>query len=142
MGDDGVGISVVREIRKTWKKHPSVEIIEASLGGMVLLDLISGFDKVVVIDAIMTDDPHPAGFVYELALDDLGDIVQPYASHALDLQTTVALGKRLGHKMPEEVRIYAIKIKENTVFREGLTPPVEEVVSRLAQRLIGEIDQE
>jgi Ni,Fe-hydrogenase maturation factor len=40
------------------------------------------------------------------------------------------------------VRIYAIKIKENTVFREGLTPPVEEVVSRLAQRLIGEIDQE
>ena len=77
-----------------------------------------------------------------LALDDLGDIVQPYASHALDLQTTVALGKRLGHKMPEEVRIYAIKIKENTVFREGLTPPVEEVVSRLAQRLIGEIDQE
>jgi len=140
LGDDGVGISIVREIRKTWKGRPSVEVVEASLGGMVLLDLIAGFDKVIVIDAIMTDDQNPAGFLYELALGDLGDVVRPYASHALDLQTTVELGKRLGHKMPAAVKIYAIKIEENTIFREGLTPPIEEVVSRLARRVIGEIE--
>lgn len=141
LGDDGVGISVVREIKKTWKGRPSVEVVEASLGGMVLLDLIAGFDMVIVIDAIMTDDPNPAGFVYDLALHDLGHVVQPYASHALDLQTTVELGKRLGHKMPEAVKIYAIKIEENTIFREGLTPPVEKVVSGLARRVIGEIER-
>lgn len=118
-----------------------MEVVEASLGGMVLLDLIAGFDEVIVIDAIMTDDAYPVGFVYELALEDLGEIVQPYASHALDLQTTVELGRRLGHKMPEAVRIYAIKIGENTVFREGLTPPVEDVVPGLARRVIGQIDR-
>lgn len=141
LGDDGVGISVVREIKRTWKGRPSVEVVEASLGGMVLLDLITGFDKVIVIDAVMTDDANPTGFVYELALTDLGDIIQPYASHALDLQTTMELGSRLGYRMPSAVKIFAIKIDENTVFREGLTPPVEEAVSRLGRRVIGEIER-
>ena len=140
LGDDGVGISVVREIRNTWKGRPSVECVEASPGGMVLLDLVAGFDKVIVIDAVMTDDANPAGFVYELALSDLGNVVHPYASHFLNLQTTMELGKRLGHRMPSVVKIYAIKIEENTTFREGLTPHVEEVVSGLARRVIGEIE--
>jgi hydrogenase maturation protease len=141
LGDDGVGISVVREIRKTCKERPFVECVEASLGGIALLDLIAGFDKVIVIDAVMADDANPAGFVYDLALGDLGDVVHPHASHALDLQTTVELGKRLGQSMPSAVKIYAIKIEENTVFREGLTPPVEEAVSRLARRVIDEIER-
>ena len=139
LGDDGIGIYVAREIRRRWEGRPSVEVVEASLGGMVLLDLITGFDKVIVIDAIMTEDALPAGFLYDLSLDDLGEIVQPYASHALDLKTTIELGKRLGYVMPSSVRIYAIKIEENTFFREELTPPVAEVVAPLAERVIAEV---
>ncbi len=139
LGDDGIGICVVREMRKTWAGHPQVELVEASLAGMVLLDVITGFDKVVVVDAIMTDDPNPAGFVYELTLDDLGELILPYASHALDLKTTIELGKRLGYKMPATIQIYAIKIEENTLFTEKLTPPVEKVVPLLAERLTGEL---
>jgi hydrogenase maturation protease len=140
LGDDGVGISVAREIGKKWISRPSVEVIEASLGGLVLLDLVNGFDRVIVVDAIMTDDRRPAGFVYELSLEDLGSVVQPYASHALDLKSTIELGKCLGYKMPAKVKIYAVKIEENTIFREGLTPPVEKVVPGLAERIIGELD--
>src|SRR5271157_1364427 len=115
LGDDGIGIRVVREIKKTWAGPPHVELVEASLAGMVLLDVITGFDRVVVVDAIMTDDQNPAGFVYELTLDDLGELILPYASHALDLKTTIGLGKRIGYKMPATIKIYAIKIEENTL---------------------------
>ncbi len=139
LGDDGVGIEVARAVKKRLSPKPSVTIVEASLGGMVLLDVITGFDRVIVVDAIMTDDARPAGFVYELSLADLGDVVQPYASHALDLKTTTELGRRLGYEMPKTVDIYAIKINENTTFREGLTPEVEKavplVVSRIVQQL-------
>jgi len=139
LGDDGIGIRVVREIRKTWAGHPQIELVEASLAGMVLLDVITGFDKVIVVDAIMTDDPNPAGFIYELTLDDLGEVILPYASHALDLKTTIELGKRLGYKMPATVQIYAIKIEENTLFTEVLTPPVEKALPVLTERLIREL---
>jgi len=141
LGDDGVGISVVREIRKTWKGHPCVECVEASLGGIVLLDLIAGFDRVVVIDAKVTGDANPPGFVYELAPEDLGDAVRPYASHVLDLQTTIELGKRLGQKMPSFVKIFAVKIVDNGIFREGLTPAVNGVVPGLARRVIAEMEE-
>ncbi len=135
-GDDGVGIEVVREIKRKRSAGDGVEIVEASLGGMVLLDLITGFDQVTVVDAIITSDQNPAGFIYHLTLDDLGDVVQPYASHALDLKTTTELGRRLGYKMPDRVDIYAIKIEENTTFREGLTPPVRAAVPVVAGKII------
>ena len=141
LGDDGIGIRIVREIRKKWAGRPEVELVEASLAGMVLLDVIAGFDTVIVVDAIMTDDANPAGFVYELTLDDLGELVLPYASHALDLKTTMELGRRLGYKMPETVHIYAVKIEENTVFTEDLTPPVEGALSVVVQRVIGKLDE-
>ncbi len=62
----------------------------------------------------------------------------PYASHALDLKTTMELGNRLGYKMPETVKIYAIKIEENTIFREELTPVIGAVVPVLAKRIVAE----
>jgi hydrogenase maturation protease len=111
LGDDGVGICVAREIRNNWAGDPLVEIIEASLGGMVLLDLITGFDRVIVVDAIMTN-------------------------------ATIELGKRIGYKMPATVRIYAVKIEENTVFTEKLTPAVGAVVPALAGRLIDELKKQ
>ncbi|MGA3175157.1 MAG: hydrogenase maturation protease [Syntrophorhabdales bacterium] len=140
LGDDGVGIRVVREMRRLWAGDPSVELVEASLGGMVLLDLITGFDKVIVVDAIMAEDRKPAGFVYDLSLDDLGALVVPYASHALDLKTTIELGRRLGYKMPATVAIHAVKIEENTLFTEELSPTVAAVVPLLAKRIIQDLD--
>jgi hydrogenase maturation protease len=95
---------------------------------------------VIVVDAIMTDDPNPAGFIYELTLDDLGGLILPYASHALDLRTTIELGKRLGYKMPAIVHICAVKIEDNTVFTEELTAPVEKALPVVAERVIKELD--
>jgi len=141
LGDDGVGICIVREMRRLWAGDPDVELVEASLGGMVLLDLIAGYDRLIIVDAIMTTDDRPAGFIYDLSLDDLGEIIVPYASHALDLKTTMELGKRLGYKMPATVTIHAIKIEENTVFREELTPVIAAVVPSLASRIVAELGQ-
>ena len=118
---------------------PSIDVIEASLGGRFLLDLITGYQTVIVADAIIIDEQAPAGTVYTLSVDDLGAVVNPYASHALDLRTTVELGKKLGYKMPDTIRIYAVEIKENTVFREGLSPEIEATVLPVAQRIMEEL---
>ena len=82
----------------------------------------------------------PAGSIYRLTVDDLGDIVKPYASHALDLRTTVELGKRLGYPMPDTILIYAVEIKENMTFREGLSPTIEAAVLPVARRIMEELN--
>ena len=139
LGDDGVGIAIAREIKERWPSDPSTDIIEASLAGRFLLDLITGYRTVIVADAIITDENAQAGTVYTLSVDDLGKVVNPYASHALDLRTTVELGKQLGYNMPQTIRIYAVEIKENTVFREGLNPEVEAAVLPVARRIMRDL---
>jgi hydrogenase maturation protease len=139
LGDDGVGIAIAREIKERWPGDPSIDIIEAGLAGRFLLDVISGYQTVVVADAIITDEKASAGATYRLSVDDLGAVVNPYASHALDLRTTVELGKKLGYEMPQTIRIYAVEIKENTVFREGLSPEIEATVLPVAQEIIQDL---
>src|SRR5512137_1097965 len=142
LGDDGVGIAIAREIKERWPADPSIDIIEASLAGRFLLDLITGYQTVIVADAIITDAKAPAGATYRLSVDDLGAVVNPYASHALDLRTTVELGKQLGYEMPDTIRIYAVEIKENTVFREGLSPEEEATVVPVARRIMQDLGKD
>jgi hydrogenase maturation protease len=139
LGDDGVGIAIAREIKERWPADPATDVIEASLAGRFLLDLITGYQTVIVADAIITDEQATAGTVYTLSVDDLGTVVNPYASHALDLRTTVELGKQLGYQMPETIRIYAVEIKEHTIFREGLNPEIEAAVLPVAQRIMRDL---
>jgi hydrogenase maturation protease len=101
--------------------------------------LITGYQTVIVADAIITTEQASAGAVYILSVDDLGEVIKPYASHALDLKTTVELGKKLGYDMPETIRIYAVEIKEHTVFREGLSPEVQAAVLPVARRIMRDL---
>ncbi len=139
LGDDGIGIAIAREIKERWPADPITDVIEASLAGRFLLDLITGYETVIVADAIITDENAAAGTVYTLSVDDLGAVVNPYASHALDLRTTVELGEQLGYEMPDTIRIYAVEIKDNTVFREGLSPEVEATVVPVARRIMQDL---
>jgi hydrogenase maturation protease len=97
---------------------------------------------VVVADAIITDEQAPTASIYTLSVDDLGTVVNPYASHALDLRTTVELGKELGYEMPDTIRIYAVEIKENMVFREGLSPEVEATVAPVAKKIMQDLGKD
>lgn len=139
LGDDGVGIAIAREIRERFLGDAAVDVIEASLAGRFLLDLITGYQTVIVADAIITTEEATAGAVHILSVDELGSVINPYVSHALDLKTTVELGKKLGYDMPETIRIYAVEIKEHTVFREGLSPEVEAAVLPLARKIIRDL---
>ncbi len=139
LGDDGVGIVIARELKKQLPANPSVHILEAGLAGRFLLDVICGYRTVLIADAIITNENAPAGSIYTLTVDDLGKAVEPFASHALDLRTTVELGKQLGYEMPDTIRIYAVEIKENTVFSEELSPDVAAAVLPVARMIVEEL---
>jgi len=54
LSDDGVGIHVSQQIKQRIK-DPNVIVEEALTGGMNLLDLILGYDKAIIIDAVKTN---------------------------------------------------------------------------------------
>jgi hydrogenase maturation protease len=135
--DDGVGISIAEAIRG--RVHgPDVEVAETSAAGLGLLDLMSGYQRLIVIDAIQTRDGKP-GDIHRLGLEDLPAPLHCSTIHDVDLTTALELGRRLNMTVPREVVIYAVEVSDVTTFREGCTPEVERAIPQVADMVIREL---
>ena len=132
--DDGVGIKIARRLKE--ESHQS-EVIETSEVGIALLDLAAGYDKLIIIDSIKTEQGKP-GEVYKLGLEDLKPSMDFPSSHGLDIATALELGRRLGYKMPKYIRLYAVEIRDNATFGENCTEEIEERVPFITKHIIDE----
>jgi len=130
--DDGVGIKIAQKLKK---ENPKLEVIETSQAGLELLDLIAGYDKLIIIDSIKTEKRKP-GELYKLKLEDLKPAMDFPSSHGIDVATAFELGKGLGYKMPKYTSIYAVGIRDNTTFGEKCTEEVEERIPFIARQII------
>ncbi len=136
-GDDGVGI-MIAELLKGQVSGLETDVAETTAAGISLLDLIAGYQRMIVVDAIQTRDGR-AGQVYRLGLEDLPSSLHSATLHDVDLPTALELGRRLGMEMPREVIIYAVEVADITTFREGCTPEVERSIPEVAHLVLQEL---
>lgn len=137
LADDGVGIEVVRRIKDRSKGRTDVDVMEASIGGLGLLDIVVGYEKLVVVDSIKTEGGSP-GALYRLGLDDLERTIHTSSPHDTNFATAIEFGKRCGLSIPEHIDIYAIEIRDNTTFSEQLSPSVEKAVPQIVDTIVKE----
>jgi len=132
--DDGVGLKVAQGIKEE-KPDLDVELTcEAPIG---LLDLIVGYDKVVIIDSIKTESGQP-GELYQFKMEDFKPNMDFSSSHRMDIATAFEVGKHLRYKMPQSVSIYAIKTKDTLTFAEQCTKEVEKQIPSIVKQIIDE----
>ena len=51
LGDDGVGLEAARAAGST-PRHPAIEVVGSSVGGLGLLEELEGCDAAVVVEAL------------------------------------------------------------------------------------------
>jgi len=136
--DDGVGIHVANEL-KQHVNHPDVTIDEALTGGMNLLDLITGYDKAILIDAVNIRGAKD-GEVKRLLISDFSS-VHSDNPHDVSLMEAIKLAKNLGEEnIPHEVVIIGIVLKEIPyIFGEKLTPKIASAVPKAVELTLNEI---
>jgi hydrogenase maturation protease len=132
--DDGVGIKIAQKLKE---ERPELEVVETGEAGLTLLDLITGYDRLIIIDSIKTEQGKP-GEVYKLELGDLKPAMDFSSSHGIDIATAFKLGEGMGYKMPKFVSIYAVEMKDNTTFGERCTEEVEEKIPFIVKQIIDE----
>jgi hydrogenase maturation protease len=132
--DDGVGWAiadrleaVLRESRIP-KPESRVVVKRSALSGFYLLDDITGWDRVLVVDAVKTG-AHPPGTVLSFPFEALGSGEGP-SPHAVGLPTVVRLGRQSGVPLPSWIHIVAVEVDDMESFIEGLTPSVAAAVPR------------
>ena len=130
--DDGVGIKIAHKLKE---RNPELEVTETSEAGIALLDLIAGYDKLIIIDSIK-NEPRKPGELYKLELEDLKPAKDSPSSHGIGIATAFEFGKGLGYKMPKFVSIYAVGIKDNTTFGEKCTKEVEQRMPSIVKQIM------
>ncbi|HLV08669.1 MAG TPA: hydrogenase maturation protease [Halanaerobiales bacterium] len=130
MGDDGLGIHLIRELNK--KKIPEkVSLIEAGISPLNYLEEISYSKKIIAVDAIKGGER--AGSIYQLELSDLRNSIETSA-HGFSLFDVIKLAQSLTG-LPLKTVIYGVepeKIGPGTT----LSRPVRDSLIKLI-KLIG-----
>ena len=139
LGDDGVGWRVVEEIAKVTagkpfdsaQGRPQVEIDYVSLGGLSLMERLTGYERVILIDSIFTGK-NPLGSVTTFTLDSLPDLTAGHSASAHDtsLRTALKVGRSMNLPLPEDDQVLVVAIEAQDVyeFSEELSPAVSEAV--------------
>lgn len=137
LSDDSIGIRVAQAIKQGYAGQ-AVTVTEASQAGLNLLDLITGYDKLILIDAIQTVNGN-IGEVYRLQASDFDATLHSGSPHDINLTTALELGKRLGMTLPREIIVFAIEVKDVVTFSEECTPEVERAIPVAADMVIQEL---
>ncbi len=139
-GDDGTGIHVVRLLKKKreakteeslWLEN--VDLEECCLSGLSLLEVIVGYDKLIIIDTIKKTNPIP-GHIHLLKEKDLRRIPGP-SPHYVSVPQTLEIGKKLGLKVPAKIKIIAVEAKNMYNLGEGLSPEMEKALPSIIKEV-------
>lgn len=154
LGDDGVGWKVAEEVQKqlSFPLPPSpfpvgkgrrrrgegdqVDIDFLSLGGISLMEHLIGYERAILIDAVMSE--REIGSVVVSKLDDMPDCAAFHttSAHDMSLQTALKLGKAMGASLPKDVTVVGIAASHIHDFSEELSPAVARVVPKAAGLII------
>jgi len=137
LSDDAVGLFVARGLGKRFAGRHDVDIKENEEAGFTLLEDSLGYDRMVLIDSIITGaEP---GTVFRFDLEDLGETVHAGVPHGLNLATVIEFGRRQGLDVPDEIVIYAVEAEDTLTLGEELTPALAARLDGIVDEIAGEI---
>jgi hydrogenase maturation protease len=139
LGDDGVGLRVAAEVKHTVTR-PDVDVVEIELGGLNLLEVLIGYDRAIIIDAIQTRAGKP-GQVHRLDERSLAASHHANSTHGIDFKGVIDLGRKLGMDLPHEFVIFAIEVRDVFSFAGNITEAARGSVSLCADMVIDELSR-
>jgi len=136
--DEGIGVHVVQRMMNM-SLPPDVDVMDGGTMGMNLVYYIEGRKKVIVIDAVLMDDP--PGTIYRFTGKDLEEQSgRLFSAHDINFVHVLKNAAFFGNK-PEEVVFIGIKPGE---ISEGLelTPVIEERIPKIIELVLKEISSQ
>jgi len=142
--DDGVGVRVADAVRSALETEGTsgVSVIEASVGGLRLMEMMIGADRVILVDALAGENQGCVGAIRRMTLEELKTIspTQHIASaHDTTLVTALEAGRVIGLHLPEEIIVYAIEVANVTEFGDEPTPDVAAAIPKATAAVLAEI---
>jgi hydrogenase maturation protease len=138
MTDDGVGVHVARGLReKLAAAATDIDVVESAVAGLALLDLMAGWERVVLVDAIQLPD-HKPGDVVRLDPNKGPLSLRLCSVHELDVSTVLQVGPQMGFQMPTQVVLVAVQASDLCTFGDKLSAAVQAAIPRAIEIVLAE----
>lgn len=131
-GDDAVGILVARRLRQ--EIGDRVEVVEAEMAGVDLVELMNGADVAILIDAACSGQAPGTIHRLDASADSISGPIFPHSSHAIGTADALELARAMG-VLPATVIVYGVEA-ENTEAGQRLSPPVAKALNQVVARIV------
>ena len=135
--DDGVGHRVAKELEARLDQQEAT-VMETSLAGLDMMDLLAGYDRAIIIDAIQTVGGK-AGQIYRIEPEAFDATRHTASPHDVNFATALELGNRLGLALPSQIDIFAVEVADTSRFGEECTPKVTEAIPLCVEMIVQEL---
>jgi hydrogenase maturation protease len=126
-GDDAVGLHAARSLRCLYPAE--LTIVESGEAGLALLDIVEGYDRLLILDTVYAEDGSE-GNVVTLTMADLRPVSSP-SPHYAGLPELARIAEQCGMAFPTDIQIVAAAIRPPEVIREGLSPAAGKALTRV-----------
>jgi hydrogenase maturation protease len=131
-GDDAVGLMAARRIRQ--EVGDRVEVIEAEMAGVDLIELMKGAHSVLLIDAARSGQAPGTIHRLDASAGPIGGQIFPRSSHALGMVDALELARAMG-VLPATVIVYGVEAG-NMEAGQPLSPAVTRALNEVVDRII------
>jgi len=136
MGDEGVGVHVLREL-ETRVLTAGVECLDGGTGGFVLLEPLQNADRIVMIDAAA--DGNPIGTITRLTPRFSSDYPPTLTAHDVGVKDLLDIFYILGGDC--EVVLFAITIDPYQSITLSMSPKITKAAGQVVDLIVAELDE-
>jgi hydrogenase maturation protease len=115
-----------------------VDIVESEVAGFALMELMAGWEKIILLDSIQFEGLEP-GTVIRIEPEDLHTSLRIRSVHDIDLPTALELGRRMGLDMPARLTIFGIQAQDALTLGESLTEAAQRGLKEAVELVLQEI---
>lgn len=133
LGDDGVGLRIVEELRR----RPTLvefEFETAATAGLALLDILHGYERAYLVDSALTRRRRP-GYLHRLGAASLTKLALNASSHYAGLPEVLALAQALDLGLPNRVEVLGVEVEDAYTIELGLSPELEAKLPALVDQV-------
>jgi hydrogenase maturation protease len=134
LSDDGVGIHVANYIKN---RCIDTDVLEASAAGFRVVDEMIGYNKLILIDSIITGKNAP-GTLRKLEFEDFNKTAHNTSPHDISLFDAFRIVKEQNYPLPEEIVIYAVEVEDVETLSEQCTEKVQKAIQGISEQIIKE----
>jgi len=135
MGDEGIGVYVVREIEKH-TRPAGAECLDGGTGGFTLLEPLEQAGRIILVDA--ADDGNPVGTVTRTTPRFSRDYPPTITAHDVGMKDLLDMFYIQGGT--HEIVLYAITIDPKQPIRMSLSEGGEKAAAEAVKRILAELN--